>query len=105
MTKRTYRHTTPKRKKPETALSKVVVLSTTRDQIERTAKTIADEAARKLPIGTRVVVAVTDYSGEWVGVGSNTHPRDVESILQSALLGAGKRTPPVIDIEVEEVAR
>ena len=37
--------------------------------------------------GSRVVVVVTDESGDWVGVGSNTTFEDVLAILRCALAG------------------
>ena len=78
--------------------------SLSREQAANRAQAIANEAAKKLPAGTRVVVAVTDASGEWVGVGSNTNPRDVKAILESSLLGADRRDGTVIDTSGREVS-
>lgn len=72
-----------------------------RDQVAHYAQAAANREAKKLPFGSRVVVVVTDANGEWVGVGSNTHPKDVEAILRSSLLGADKREPKVIEVEAE----
>jgi hypothetical protein len=53
---------------------------------------IASAAAKAImpPLRGRVVVAVTDESGEFVGVGSNVGPADTEAILQAACFGADK---------------
>lgn len=70
------------------------------------ARALAQEIVDKtdLPIGVRIVVAVTDASGQWVGVGSNTNLVDVEAILTSALVGADKISVPrsIIETEGEE---
>lgn len=42
------------------------------------------------PKGFRVVVVVTDASGDYVGVGSNTNSDDVDRILLYALAGADR---------------
>lgn len=46
--------------------------------------------AARVPAGYRIVVALTDESGEWSGVASNTNPPDTEALLRSALFGAEK---------------
>ncbi len=54
----------------------------------------AQNAAEQLDAlvpGNRVVVVVTDSSGDWVGVGSNTHYEDVVAVLRSALAGEDTR--------------
>jgi len=82
---------------------KAIVVDLPRDQLMRVASKIANESAKKLPFGARIVVAVTDVSGEWVGVGSNTNPYDVESILRSALLGADRRDSKVLEAVGDEI--
>jgi predicted sugar kinase len=81
----------------------VVPVDLPRDEAMRRAQAIADAAAKKLPRGTRIVVAVTDVTGEWVGVGSNTNPKDIEAILRSALLGADRQDGKIIDVTGDEV--
>jgi predicted sugar kinase len=78
-----------------------VLVGLSRDEAMNRAQKIADAAAKKLPRGVRVVVAVTDVTGEWVGVGSNTNPKDIEAILRSALLGVDKSEPKIIEVEGE----
>lgn len=57
-----------------------------REEVVRHAKKIV--ASATIPAGCRVVVALTDENGGWVGVASNTSNHDVETILVSALEGA-----------------
>jgi hypothetical protein len=79
-----------------------VFVGFSRDEAANRAQAIANKAAKNLPMGARIVVAVTDITGEWVGVGSNTHPKDVEGILRSSLLGADRKDGTVIDVSGEE---
>lgn len=90
-----------RRRKKAERKALVVPVDLPRDEAMRRAQAIADAAAKKLPRGARIVVAVTDVTGEWVGVGSNTNPKDTEAILRSALLGADRQDGKVIDVTGE----
>lgn len=81
-----------------------VVVALGRDELAERAQAFANYAAKRLPAGARVVVAVTDVEGDWVGVGSNTNPHDVEAILRSSLIGADKCSAPrsIIEVRGEE---
>lgn len=56
----------------------------------RTADSVPDS-----PAGLRVVVVVTDASGQFVGVGSTTNDRDTRAILWCALNGGDRQSHSV----------
>jgi ATP-dependent phosphoenolpyruvate carboxykinase len=54
-------------------------------------------AERVAPEGAQVVVVVTDFCGNWVGVSSNVDPHRTEALLQAALDGADRQDPEIIE--------
>ena len=60
----------------------------TRNHLVRKAQAIVDLGKKILAPGWRFVVVVTDDSGAYVGVSSNTDPHDTEACLRAALYGA-----------------
>lgn len=66
---------------------------TTKRQLVEFAQTVAELATqvREFPSGGRIVVVLTDESGTYVGVGTNTTNEDTENILRSALEGADRQ--------------
>ncbi len=81
---------------------RTIAVTLSREELMHRAQAFANYAARRMPRGSRVVVVATDVSGEWVGVGSNTNPKDIEAILRSALLGADRHDGQVIEVKGEE---
>lgn len=65
-----------------------------RDKLREKAQWVADKT--KLPRGARIVVAITDERGDWLGVGSSTNPIDTANILAAALKGSPALKPNVI---------
>lgn len=57
-----------------------------RAELAARAQRLATYGASSAPPGTRIVVIVTDETGEFVGVGSTTGEEDVRAILTCALL-------------------
>jgi hypothetical protein len=62
----------------------------TREELVRIARRAADALETVYaPVRLRVVVIVTDASGDFVGVSSTTSPSDTDAILRCALANEG----------------
>jgi hypothetical protein len=70
----------------EVLMSKDVEVLFGRDALVKLAQETVDGI--NLPAGARAVVIITDASGDWVGVGTNTSFGDTQAILRSAMEGA-----------------